>query len=769
MLLARHRRAAGLTQDELAERSGLSTRGISDLERGARRSPYPDTVQRLAHALALSGAELQAFMAAARSQPTAQAGETGSARLPEYGAPLIGRKAEIRSVRALLLRPDIRLLTLTGTGGTGKTRLAIAAASGLADAFAGGVHFVSLGAVTDPDLVIPVIARALGLRDQADHSPLDTLRDREMLLILDNFEHLLGATPMVADLLSTSPRLRVMVTSRAVLGLAGEQEYPVSPFAVAGETSALSVQDAAALDVVQLFVQRAQAVQPGFEATPANVTSIVDIARRLDGLPLAIELAAARTRLLSPGAILTRLDRRLALLTGGAVDLPPRQQTLRATIAWSHDLLDEDSRQLFRRLSVFAGGFTPEAAESLCASMRTRVMNLNMLDRLHMLVDRSLLVPVPLPDGEPRFMMLETLREFAIEEQERAVENDIIQELHARYFANLALDAEPHLVMADQVTRFDTLELEILNLRKALAWLLDHDPGLALRMATALNRFWDHHSHLREGRRWLQSTLDRAGIVPPGLRARALWGMGVLTIGEGDYDDAHETLTASLAAAREAGDRYVAAFALNGLGTVTLHQGNLGLATDLHEEGLAFIREVGDPDGIAALLGNLGYDALLQARYHRAVELCEESLARYVDLASDHGIASMSGNLGRALLEAGNLARAGEVLRQAMDVGTRLGNKWYVAVALEGLATLAARRREWARSARLFGVLDTLTRSSAIALHPFNEESNRHTLAMVRDHLGDAVFEDAWSNGVTCSLEVTVSETMAHLDAPDPW
>jgi predicted ATPase/transcriptional regulator with XRE-family HTH domain len=442
-LLRHHRIAAGLTQEALAERAGLSTRGISDLERGARELPRKDTLRLLLQALDLAPADRTALVTAARHPPATEPRGVHPDRfsgLPVALTPLIGRETDVVSVTGLLNEPAVRLVTLTGPGGTGKTRLALAVAGRLAAVFPDGVAFVPLAALADPALVVSSIAQGLGVREAAGQTVIEALvaylRDKRMLLVLNNFEHLLPAAPLVTDLLGADRSLSVLATSRVRLRLSGEREVMVPPLALPSAGSAPGRDELAHVPAVQLFVARAQDVKSDFALTDENASAVAVICQRLDGLPLAVELAAARIKILSPAALLARLDRRLPLLTGGLRDLPDRQQTLRKTMAWSHDLLGEQERALFRRLGVFAGGWTLEAAEAVA----NRDGAVDVLEGVASLVDISLVRQSDQPDDEPRFMMLETIREFALERLgEDTTEKQAVERAHAAFFADQVL------------------------------------------------------------------------------------------------------------------------------------------------------------------------------------------------------------------------------------------------------------------------------------------------------------------------------------------
>ncbi len=445
-LLRRHRASANVTQEDLADRTGLTPQAIGLLERGKRRRPHAYTVQKLAEALQLEGPDLTEFEAAARRPSVGRAAAEPTRRvLPTSLTPIIGREDEVEDIAALLRRDDVRLLTLTGPGGVGKTRLAVEGAGRAGPAFADGVAFVALAPLQDPDLVPSVLAEALGVKDAAGASLMDALtrhlQEMELLLLIDNLEHLLPAAPLVADLVGECPRLTVLATSRAPLRLMGERQFPVPPLFFGERDS----------PAVRLFCERAVAVAPSFELTAANASAVEEICRRLDGLPLAIELAAARVKLFPPDALLDRLDRRLQLLSGGARDLPERQRTLRDTVAWSHDLLEVDERALFGRLAVFAGGFTLEAAEAVCGTAMPE--GGDVLETLASLVDNSLLVSrsgasAGREGGEPRFAMLETIKEYATERLRSSGEAEGMHRAHALYYLALAEAAQPEAVPA---------------------------------------------------------------------------------------------------------------------------------------------------------------------------------------------------------------------------------------------------------------------------------------------------------------------------------
>src|SRR5215217_6957374 len=541
-LLRRYRVAAGLTQEALAERAGVSTRGVSDLERGAHGLPRKDTLQLLLDALDLSPTDRATLVAAARRPVAARARRESGDRppgLPVPLTPLVGRDKAISAVAAILAEPTIRLLTLTGPGGTGKTRLALAVAERVAPMFPDGVVFVPLAPLGDPALVASAIAEGLGVRERPEQTVRDALTahlaGKRLLLVLDNVEHLLPAAPLVADLLGACPALRVLTTSRAPLRLSGEHLYPVSPLEVPDADHLSSLEELGQTPAVRLFVDRVRAVKPDFALSEANAHPVVEIVRRLDGLPLALELVAARVQVLSPIALAARLDRSLPLLTGGAHDLPDRQRTLRHAMAWSYDLLQPNQQTLFRRLGVFTRGCTLEAAEMVADLDEP----FDVLEGIGALLDASLLQSEE-PDAETRFRMLETVREFGLERLEASDEATTTRDRHARYFLDLAERTNAVIVKTPTPALLDVIEREHDNLRAALTWSRDtgnHDTFL--RLAGALAMFWYYRGYLGEGQRWLSQALETPPIdASPQPRAWALTMSGMLANVAGETDRA---------------------------------------------------------------------------------------------------------------------------------------------------------------------------------------------------------------------------------------
>jgi predicted ATPase/class 3 adenylate cyclase/Tfp pilus assembly protein PilF len=736
--------------------------------------------------------------------------------LPLQLTSFVGREREIGAVGDLL--DAHRLVTLTGTGGCGKTRLALQVAAGLGAVHPDGVWFVDLAPLTDPALVPQVVLAAMGLREAPSRPALATLTDhlgaKTVLLLLDNCEHLVEACARVADaLLRACPCLRVLATSREALGVAGETAWRVPSLAVPDPDPgrAEPIGRLAEYEAVRLFVDRAAQVQPAFALTDRNAAAVAQVCRRLDGVPLALELAAARVRVLAVEQILARLDDRFQLLTGGSRTALPRQQTLRAALDWSHDLLSEPERALLRRLSVFAGGWTLEAAEAVCAPVdpasprSARLGPSEPLDVLTGLVDKSLVLVDETPAGM-RYRCLETIRGYGLERLAEAGEAEPVRRQHAGYFLALAVAAEPHLTGAEQVTWLGRLTAEHDNLRAALRWTQERGQGeMGMRLAGALWRFWMVRGHVREGYERLAALLATGPPSETAPRAKALLGAGVLVHYQGEQTTAEQLLAESLAAYRALGDRRGSANALTGLGIVAHALGDDAAARPLHEESLAILRELGDRHGVAVALNNLGQVLTARGDYAAARASYEESLALRRDSGDALGIATALMNLGwldylqgdygaargrheeslaisrrvggrlrvaQSLINLANLARergeyatARAMYQESLTILTELDNRLDLAEALEGVAALAAVQTEPARAVRLGGAAAALRERIHAPLDPIGQARLDSSLAPARQAQGADGGAAAWAEGRAMTLEQAVAYALS--DAPE--
>jgi predicted ATPase/DNA-binding CsgD family transcriptional regulator/Tfp pilus assembly protein PilF len=634
-------------------------------------------------------------------------------RLPVSLTQLVGREQEVQALHAWLLRPDVRLLTLTGTAGVGKTRLALEIARLLVHDFADGVSLVSLAPLSDPALVIPTIAHRLGLRESGSQPVLELLklsqRDKHRLLVLDNFEQVIEASPLLAELLEACSDLKLLVTSREVLRLRGEHQFVVPPLTLPDPKHLSDTRSLAHVPAVDLFTQRAQAIQSDFDVTPDNAATIAQICLRLDGLPLAIELAATRIKVLAPPALLVRLDRRLHLLTGGARDLPLRQQTLRNTLAWSYELLTEEEQRLFRRLAVFVGGCTLEALEAICDALGNAPADLggSVLECVASLIDKSLVQQIA-HEGEPsRLIMLETIREYGLEALVSCGEAHDAHQAHAAYYLALAEQAEQELTGPQQLSWFERLEQEHDNLRAALSWLLGHrstgqSNEFALRFGGALSRFWRTRGYVSEGRRWLERALEISRGVKSAARAKALTGAGHLAALQDDFRQAEVLCGEGLALYRELGDRRGSATTLTFLGYAALLKSNYAQARARLEEALTLFREVGDTVDSVLARSILGSVLFRQGEYARAQALLEESLMLSETAGNVRDRAFSLVILGTLLLVQGNLAQAQARLEESLAVSRKVGYKRNIGLSIYILGMVTFQQGDVARARSMY-------------------------------------------------------------------
>jgi predicted ATPase/class 3 adenylate cyclase len=680
--------------------------------------------------------------------------------LPQQSTTFIGRGRELADLARLVAKN--RIVTLTGSGGCGKTRLCLQLAADALDHYQDGVWLVELAPLSEPGLVAFSTATALGLKEEPGKAIAETLAehlaDRRLLLLLDNCEHLLDAVATMADaLLRRSPGLRIIATSREALGIAGEQSYRVPSLSVPEPKRAAALAAVASCEAVQLFVDRAALVRADFALSDANAGPIASICSRLDGIPLAIELAAARVRSLTVEEIDGKLNERFRLLTGGSRTALPRQQTLRSLIDWSYDLLSDAARHVLQRLAVFAGGWTLDAAERVCAG--EGIDEGDVLGLLTSLVDKSL-VAADERDGGMRYRLVETVRQYAREKLLDGAGGTTVRNRHLDFFVTFAEDAKARLLGAETASWLRRLDEEYDNLRMALEWSLSADPHRGLALCGALQRFWIAHAHFSEGREWCARVLAATPNGGSPEHADVHNCAGLLAYHQHDYAMARASLEASLDIRRAARDTRGIAIALNNLGMVALDQGDLAAAGALHRESLALAREVGNRNGVARSLANLGMVECAEGDYAAARLLFEESHAILRELGDREGVAIVLHSLADTAFEQGEWSAAGSYFSESLAILRELDHRVRIVFALEGVGALVAAQHEAARAARLWGAAQRVREDIGTPLADDAAFASR--VAAARASLGDAAFDAAWAEGRALTLDQAVELASRH-------
>jgi len=750
-----------LTQAELAESSGISERTVSDLERGLRATAFPSTARRLATALSVSQDELAAFLSEARGHTgadtlipaTAPMPSDQRARLPVPLTRLLGRESELSMVLGLVLGTEARLVTLVGPGGIGKTRLAIEVATQAQTEFPGGTFFVSLSATDDPEMVLPSIATAVGLPQAAYDLHLRLARllsTGRALLMLDTFEHLVAAAPAIGELLESNPQLTVLATSRIPLHLRGEREVPVLPLPVRPEDDR-----SASAPAVELFLERAVAVMPGFDAVPAELEVVADICARVDGLPLAIELAAARVKHMPPSELRRQLDHRLEPLVGGARDLPARQRTMRGTHDWSYALLGAAEMRLFRCLAAFRGGFGREAAEAISRSAEPSGVA-DVLTTLSALVDSSLVLVESSSSSQARYRLLDVTRDYAVERSVAAGEFDGLRRRHADFFLAVAERAEPELRGSAQREWHVRLLEDEGNFRAALTWALEvGESEVALRLAGALWMFWRWAGLFAEGRAWLEAALASGEDCPLEVRCQGLWGSGWLAYHQGDYRRTGEAGGQMLQVLTAGDGDLLRRNALTLVGNAALAEERNNDAIAALGDALALCERLGKNWHLATSLLNLGTALLHSGQASEGRDLFNRAVTIYEELGDQHFVAWTLIQIGYAELAMGKPATAAVEVTRAMEMVAELGDAWGIAAGLEAVATL--RSEDEPRSAALLaGAAERIRERISTLAHPSDASINRAYLELARGRLTGQAFEDAWRKGRGMTLEAAI-------------
>lgn len=775
--LRRYREGATLTQEELAERAGLTAMAVSALERGERRRPYPNTVRALANALGLDDQQRAEFAAAVprRSEATAAVDLTNGTTevltsLPPQPTALLGRDGELALVSEQLIAPEVRLLSLLGPGGVGKTRLATAVAAALAEhaTFTDGVSFVDLSAIRERTMVLPAVARALRAADTSGESLVDTLKEflrpRRLLLVLDNFEQVLSAAADVGALLAEAPGLTVLVTSREPLRLRWERTLPLRPLAIPDPKHMVSLDRLASVPAVALFIERARALAPAFELTEGNSTAVAELCVRLDGLPLAIELVAPRAAQLGVAITLDRLGRRLPIPASPMQDVPARQQSLKATLQWSVDLLDSGEQGLFRRAAVFSGGWTLEAADAIAADLAIS----DVLTTLLSLADKNLIVV----QEELRFRMLETAREFALDLLEASGEADAVRQRHAAFFAAVAEQAEPQLQGASQASVVERLEREDDNFREALRWAFEsNSPGaeeVGLRLAGALGWYWFLHGAPAEAQQWFQVLLrpSAPAATPSAVRARALNAAGFRATNHAEYAIASDFHDKAAAIWRELGDTPGMVASLHGLGDTALWVGRADEARTHYEEGLELARVRGTGEDEALFAFHLGQLWWLEGDVPLGEQYGEDALSIARAAGSTTWTAYSLFVLASLAHERGDLRRSGALYREALALGWKHHDRLCIRMALPGLAGVAAMEGDPVRSIRLASAASALEENAGMWAFPPIQARQAHWLATAEEAVDARTRESAWAEGRRMTMDEVIAQALEDTAPP---